>query len=125
MHMKQFTKRSVNQSDIQTNKNVIAYLIWVHLIKYFSCSTGTRYGKKTAKGCPSGSKFFHDGDNSVKNMDDHVLRLEYSCERGQKIKWSSSSILSSKNTANSRWGKLCFSLFYVVAKYFWSLPMQF
>ena len=53
----------------------------MHLIKHFSCSTGTRYGKKTAKACPSGSKFFHDGDNSVKNMDGHVLRLEYSCER--------------------------------------------
>lgn len=94
---------------------------------FFVCGHDSlvRILQETAKGCPCGSKFFHDGDDSVKNMDGHVLRLEYSCERGHKIKWSSSSILSSKYTANCRWGKLCFSLFYVVDKYFWSLPVQF
>ena len=29
--------------------------------------------QETARGCPCGSPFFFDGDNSVKNMDGHVL----------------------------------------------------
>ncbi|KAJ7339667.1 hypothetical protein OS493_006075 [Desmophyllum pertusum] len=35
-------------------------------------------------------------------MDGHVLRLEFSCKNGHRIKWSSSSILGNKYTANCR-----------------------
>ena len=58
--------------------------------------------QETARGCPCGSPFFFHGDNSVKNMDGHVLRLEYFCKNGHKIKWASSSILGNKYTANCR-----------------------
>ena len=57
---------------------------------------------ETSRGCQCGSKFFSDGDSSVKNMDGHVLRLEFVCENGHKIKWASSSILGNKYTANCR-----------------------
>lgn len=57
---------------------------------------------KISHGCACGSQFFFDGDNSVKNMDGHVLRLECYCKNGHKIKWASSSILGNKYTANCR-----------------------
>ena len=41
---------------------------------------------KIAHGCPCGSQFLFDGENSVKNMDGHVLRLECYCKNGHKIK---------------------------------------
>ena len=54
--------------------------------------------RETARGCRCGSPFFFVGDNSVKNMDGHVLRLEFFCKNGHKIKWASSSILGNKYT---------------------------
>lgn len=58
--------------------------------------------QETARGCPCGSPFFFDGDNSVKKTDGNVLRLEYFCKNGHKIKWASSSILGNKYNANCR-----------------------
>ena len=39
----------------------------------------------------------------VVTMDGHVLRLDFECSNGHRIKWSSSSILNTKYTANCRY----------------------
>ena len=57
---------------------------------------------ETAGGCTCGAQYSYDKKSSSKHMDGHVLRLEFSCENGHKIKWASSSILGNKYTVNCR-----------------------
>ena len=57
---------------------------------------------ETAGGCTCGAQYSYDEESCSKHMDGHVLRLEFSCENGHKIKWASSSILGNKYTVNCR-----------------------
>ena len=54
----------------------------------------------TSRACPCGCPYVFD--ELSRNMDGHVLRLQFSCQNGHKIKWASSSVLGTKYTANCR-----------------------
>ena len=56
--------------------------------------------QQTSSACACGCPYVFDELN--RNMDWHVLRVEFSCQNGQKIKWASSSVLGTKYTANCR-----------------------
>ena len=53
-----------------------------------------------SRGCLCGKIFLWP---EVVTMDGHVLRLDFECSNGHRIKWSSSSILNMKYTANCRY----------------------
>ena len=56
--------------------------------------------QQTSSACACGCPYVFDELN--RNMDGHVLRVEFSCQNGHKIKWASSSVLGTKYTANCR-----------------------
>ena len=51
--------------------------------------------QETARGCACGLQYAFDGSVT---KDGHVLRTELCCMNGHRVKWASSSILSSKYT---------------------------
>ena len=55
----------------------------------------------TARGCMCGFPYVYGGAHMT--MGGHVLRMECCCEKGgHRLKWASSSIIGSKDTANCR-----------------------
>ena len=56
--------------------------------------------QQTSSACACGCPYVFDELN--RNMDGHVLRVEFSFQNGHKIKWASSSVLGTKYTANCR-----------------------
>ena len=70
---------------------------------YFNCGHNSQITllQATARGCMCGCPYVYD--RAHMNIDEHVLRMECCCEKGDhRIKWASSSIIGSKYDANYR-----------------------